>query len=566
MLIGTHFVFINCKGCQIVLHLPHIFISMKKKYCSVLFALFLFVFPNMGYAQLDEDYEGMLDMKKNMSQVVYDNEVPNHFVKENTFIKKQPNTSKPPTYNEAKKFLPKPYWKNNQGAIDTYWRAWEIAFANLSPVVPNTGFVSPYLNPGFSDCIFMWDTNFMMMFGKYGERAFHFQGSMDNFYAKQEKDGYICREINGNTGWPKFERYNISSTGPNIMPWSEWEYYLTFKDKKRLNEVFPALLAYYQWTYKYRTWQDGTYYSSGWGCGMDNQPRMKPEFNERWDHGFMSWLDATLQAVMTGKILLKMANELGRENDVKSVKYEVDELTETVNKVMWDDKTAFYYDKFKDGSLNYVMSIGAYWALLADVVPTTRIEPFIAHLENKNEFDRPHRIPTLAASHPLYKKDGGYWKGGVWAPTNYMVLRGLTNYKQDSLAHEIAKNHNDEVVKVFQKTNTLYENYAPEMNQGNGRSDFVGWTGLAAINMLIEYRMGIRPNVPANTLVIDVRELDEYGILDYPFGMVGTLNIQVSKRKKLTDIPKINIKSNVDLTIDLRWENGKKLIPIKKNI
>jgi hypothetical protein len=43
-----------------------------------------------------------------------------------------------------------------------------------------------------------------------------------------------------------------------------------------------------------------------------------------------------------------------------------------------------------------------------------------------------------------------------------MVLRGLTEVGRDALAHDIARNHLDNVVTVFEKTGTVHENYAPE--------------------------------------------------------------------------------------------------------
>jgi len=64
---------------------------------------------------------------------------------------------------------------------------------------------------------------------------------------------------------------------------------------------------------------------------------------------------------------------------------------------MWDEANSFYYDHFKDGTLSDVKTIGAYWALLADIVPKERISAFIEHLRNPNEFNRPHRIPSLSA-------------------------------------------------------------------------------------------------------------------------------------------------------------------------
>ena len=37
-------------------------------------------------------------------------------------------------------------------------------------------------------------------------------------------------------------------------------------------------------------------------------------------------------------------------------------------------------------------------------------------------------MPALAADEPGYTPDGQYWNGAVWAPTNYMVVKGLQDY------------------------------------------------------------------------------------------------------------------------------------------
>ena len=90
-------------------------------------------------------------------------------------------------------------------------------------------------------------------------------------------------------------------------------------------------------------------------------------------------------------------------------------------------------------------------------------------------------MPSLSADHPEYDPGGGYWLGGVWPPTNYMILRGLGRAGYNDLAHEISREDLDNVVRVYKDTGTLWENYAPERAaQGNrAKDDFVGWSGLA---------------------------------------------------------------------------------------
>jgi len=500
-----------------------------------------------------------------VAQNYYNTDIPNRFVAENGFIKKTPDNTPPPAFAEARHSLPQPEWPARPDAVEAYWKAWSIAFANLYAPSPENGFVTPYADAAFNRSIFMWDCSFMSMFGLYGRRAFLFQGTLDNFYAKQHRDGFISREISEINGYEKFQKYDVSSTGPNLLPWAEWNYFLSVKDTARLKQVFPPLVAFYQWFRTNRSWRDGSYFSSGLGCGMDNQPRLETGYNHELSHGFMSWVDVTLQQIFTGKILCQMAEILGRKSDVKDIETEISDLQNYVQKNMWDTKSSFFYDVWRNGKFNYVKSIAAYWALLADAAPRKSLPHFIAHLENENEFARPHRPVTLSADNPSYKPDGDYWCGGVWAPTTYMVLKGLTFQKQDSLARAIAENHFENVIRVYNETGTFWENYAPEKGYfpSNSRRDFVGWTGITPINVLLEYIFGIRPQPEAGVIVWDIRLTDAFGVKNYPFGTDTTIDFQCAKRKKTTDKPKIKISSNKNFTLQLVWDGGSEKIDIK---
>ncbi|MDO7743724.1 MAG: hypothetical protein MUP99_08125, partial [Pedobacter sp.] len=359
-----------------------------------------------------------------------------------------------------------------------------------------------------------------------------------------------------------FSKYDPSSTGPNILPWAEWDYYQYYKDKERLNTVFPVLLAYYEWFRQNRAWKDGSYFSTGWACGMDNQPRVEPGYNPEFSHGFMSWIDTNLEQLFAAKLLIRMAGILDRENDVNQIKIEIEELTAYTQSKMWDEKNGFFFDRYRDGTLSGIKSIAAYWALLAEVVPVNQLKKFVAHLENPAEFSRLHRVPTLSADTKGYRADGNYWQGGVWAPTSYMVLRGLSTYRQDSLAFDIAMNHLNNVVKVYTQTGTLWENYAPDRLEGRYRKDLVGWTGLVPISVLFEYVFGISADREENILVWDIRLLDEFGVKNYPLPNNGLANLWCAKRKKRTEKPKVKIESSLPLTIKLIWAGGTNTIHV----
>lgn len=496
-------------------------------------------------------------------QPYFDTHVSNKHVEENSFIGRKADISEPPEFLEIRDELPSPYWPDRPDVIEFYWRTWELAFDNLHQISGDNGFIAPYIDPAFNGNIFTEDCGFMVLFCRYGFRAFDFQQTLDNFYAKQHKDGFICREINGSNGNDAFQRFDPSSAGINIFPWAEWNYFNNVNDRDRLKKVFPVLLANYQWYSVYRTWPDGTYYSSGWGCGMDNQPRLPEGFNPAFSHGHMSWIDATLQQIFAGKLLIRMADILDRAEDVIEIQKEVVHLTHYVNEKMWDAGKSIYVDRFRDGSLSEVKTIGTYWALLADVLPPSGLPGFLAHLSDTSEFNRPHRVPTLSADHPDFDPEGGYWLGAVWAMTNYMVLQGLTQVGANELAHEIALNHLDNAVRIYENTGIIWENYSSEYLQGSGRENFVGEGGLTGTAILLENVLGLRSDAPANTLVWDIRLLDEHGVNNYPFGEEGVVNLICKKRRKQSDEPVVEIESNVPMKLKLIWEGGESVMDVQ---
>jgi hypothetical protein len=520
----------------------------------------------------------------------YDTHVANAWVSENQFIGMPPDHADLPSLVQAREVLPDPFWTGHTAVRDCYWRAWELAFSNLKQPTPDNGFAANYCDTAFNGNLFMWDSAFITCFGAYGRRAFDFQRTLDTFYRKQHPDGFICREISETDGQDTFHRFDPSSTGPNVLAWAEWNYYQKSGDRKRLETVFPPLVAYHHWLRKYQTWPDGSYWSTGWGQGMDNLPRVRGDEHVNWDNGHLTWVDATFQAILSAKTLLQIATLLGRQTEVEDLGKELKRLDDYSNQCLWNDESKFYCDRYPNGKLSPVKHIGAYWALLAGCVPADRLPGFVAHLENPSEFKRAHRIPALSADDPAYNPAGGYWCGGIWAPTNYMVLKGLDANGQDELAREIARNHLDNVVKVFESDDTrwegaeqfrqyfhlvdfkfddkhtLWENYAPDVIRPGSHSKpgYVGWTGVPPIAVLLEDVFGLSQEAASDRLTWRVRLTDEHGVRRYPFGSNGMLDLKCKSRNSRLDRPSIEIHSNLPLTLDVIWEGGTYIVNVEK--
>eukprot|EP01138_Halocafeteria_seosinensis_P014385 gb/GECG01014686.1/.p1 GENE.gb/GECG01014686.1/~~gb/GECG01014686.1/.p1 ORF type:complete len:538 (+),score=44.21 gb/GECG01014686.1/:1-1614(+) len=411
-----------------------------------------------------------------------------------------------PSFEENRHELPQPHWKGHEETIRCYWKVWELVFRNLRDPPKDSGFIHNYVDTAFNDCLFMWDSVFILAYTRYARRVFPFQQTLDNLYATQTDDGFITRELRRD-GTFQFHPSDIASTGPNVLAWSEWMHWETCGDKERLAKVFPVLLAYHRWMRTNRTWQNGSYYSCGLGCGMDNQPRVPPGYDPMVHHGHMSWIDATAQAALSARILHSMAVILGRSEETTDLVTEHDWLREFIREYGWSDDTGFIHDVLNTGECTSTMSIAAFWCLLAGMLDenqdSEKIRKLCSSLEDSNRFARLHQVPTLAAIHPSYNPDGGYWCGGVWPPTNYLVLRSLETVGKHQLAHAVALNHVESVTEVFSQTQTVWENYAPDkVAPGNpAKADFCGWSGIGPVAVLFEFIFGLRPNSDTAELV-----------------------------------------------------------------
>ncbi len=489
------------------------------------------------------------------------------FVAENEFRNMKPETIRPRSFDQARHILPAPFWEGHSREVEMYWHAWKIAVGNIRQPQADSGFVAPYLDIAYNGNIFMWDASFMMMFARYGYHFFPFQRTLDNFYAHQHPDGFICREIRAD-GSDCFERYDPTSTGPNILPWAELMYYRQFGNLDRLHKVFPVLCSYANWWRLNRSWPNGTYWSSGWGTGMDNMPRVPKGYNPIFSHGHMEWIDACLQKIMVNDMLLQIGFYTERWQEIEELEDENRYLRKHINTCMWDDREGFLFDRCADGRLNGTKGVHAYWVLHTDVLPKQRLDRLVAHLADTATFARPHRVPSLSADHKKYNDAGRYWQGGIWPSSNYMIIDGLWRKGYRELAQEIAENHYNAVFEVWKKTGTFWEYYAPEKIEPGfmARRDFVGWTGLPPIAVFIEYILGIKSDFAEGTIEWNITHCEAHGIERYPYGPESLVGLKVKSRGALGETPVISVETPVPFTLTVTWgDNCRRSVKVERS-
>lgn len=446
-----------------------------------------------------------------------------------------------PSFIEAKELLPQPVIADHPEWVEMYWRAWELAWGHLRRPKAGVGFVSNYIDPAFNDNLHMGPMAFNLFYGMYGRYAFNFVASLNNFYAKQHDDGFICREIHPD-GEDCYTPFDPNSTGPNLLAWAEWRHFRQTGDNGRLAQVFWPLMAYHRWCRANRTWPSGLYWATGLSSGMENQPRIP---NSRFHHRHWAWVDASMQASLNCLALGQIATLLQEADLARELAEERSHLMKMINDRLWNSQINFYQDADVNGRYSPIKSIAAYWGLLdKDLIPEDRLSLFLQPLHENWAFKMPHRVPTQSADSEGYNSEtGNGWRGAVCPATNYMIIRGLRHIGQTNVAFDIALNHLQHVCTVYQRTDTFWENYAPEtaVPGDPARPDFVGWAGLTPISLLLEEIIGLNVDWPLRRVTWD-RRLDtpnDYGVRNYPLGEDGTLEIMGNRERLtiITDVP-----------------------------
>ena len=100
------------------------------------------------------------------------------------------------------------------------------------------------------------------------------------------------------------------------------------------------------------------------------------------------------------------------------------------------------------------------------------------------------------------------------------MIKGLSCYGEWALARKASENHLENILQVFNDTGTIWENYSPESSEpGNiAKRDFVGFSGVGPISLLIEEILGFDVDAPENTITWRLYPTDVHGIKSLYFG------------------------------------------------
>jgi hypothetical protein len=290
------------------------------------------------------------------------------------------------------------------------------------------------------------------------------------------------------------------------------ELYRKYREKWLVEQVFDDLLAWNRWFAEHRMLGNGQLcwgsepFEGKLGCrwetegvdeiygaslesGLDNSPMYDDmPFNKSTHLMELADVGLTGLYIMDCETLAELAGLTGRS--------EGKELLERAAKSkqgleeMWDDEFGLYCNKRSDtGAFSHRISATNFYALFSDKVSKERADRMMKeHFFNPKEFYGEYMIPMIARNDPAYH-DQSYWRGRIWAPTNFLAYLALRRSGLKEPCKILADKSLNLIMKEWTEKGHVHENFNGDTGEGCdvANSDrFYHWGGLLSYIALVE--------------------------------------------------------------------------------
>lgn len=155
--------------------------------------------------------------------------------------------------------------------------------------------------------------------------------------------------------------------------------------------------------------------------------------------------------------------------------------------------------RFVDSTFGYV----SLFPFLLEIV--TADSPYLGkileNIKDPNILWTDYGLRSLSKNSPLYMKhntehDPPYWRGQIWININFLAIRALHHYgsqpgpySEDAKRIYLELRHNvvTNIMKQYNKSGYLWEQYSDRTGEGTGCRPFTGWSGLVVLMMAEQY-------------------------------------------------------------------------------
>jgi len=203
----------------------------------------------------------------------------------------------------------------------------------------------------------------------------------------------------------------------------------------------------------------------------------------------------------------KIAIAKGHPDDAAAFAKAAREKKELNQRLMWDEKDGFYYDRdIRTGKPIRIKSLAGLYPLWAGIPNQAQAKRLVdEHIMNPKEFWSAYPLPSYAMNEPNYTQhhvpppmidvyfalEDGHcnWRGGLWPHGNYFVTHGLQRYGFDREARMLA----EKSYEVSAPDKSIREWYNAETGEGLGGHELYAGAELLMRFASTELETGFQP-------------------------------------------------------------------------
>ncbi len=225
---------------------------------------------------------------------------------------------------------------------------------------------------------------------------------------------------------------------------------------------------------------------ASWESGQNDLPNWdRAVYSEATGTLSMNCVDLNSLYALDTWCMAQMARILKNDQEFTNYTEEYEQMKALINDRLWNEADGFYYDRYWDGRFSSKKAASNFYPLLAKIPDQERALLLRKRLLSEEEFWGEYVVPTISRDDQEFA-DQDYWRGKIWAPTNYLIYQGLKAYGFDAVASEYAKKSAELFMRSWVNFQLCPENFDSRTGEA-GESRHQSWGPLFALIALEEY-------------------------------------------------------------------------------
>lgn len=312
--------------------------------------------------------------------------------------------------------------------------------------------------------------------GTENQKPIYYSGSCPargafNLFLQSDACWALLGYLNINSDWAAGHAVPILDPVCIIMDphfyWSMWELYSRIPDPEK-QKAFAAMV-YPLLKETYKVWTEQIDIDHNLLCSTpnnwDDSPRADLLFKEandirdQWNSWWNDWVNfsrdnfledpsASSQLAYGTVVMSRFAEILGKNMEATDWRKQFEKHVQAIN-TLWDEENGYWIVTYRHSQKDKVLTSSILYPIFTDVCrDTVQIKRVIeSHILNTLEFNGQFPIPTVAYNDSRYYKqkpprldeEGGLWRGHIWLPEAWLIVKGLYKYGYEAEAKSITQ-------------------------------------------------------------------------------------------------------------------------------